>query len=210
MPEKKDDQNYYLIDDELVDGGCVLSFNNADRLLQDCKRVLKTKGSLSTTIGLYIFALEEFGKYLLLVDALKESKNPCQIPKNIFKIHNKKMDRILKEIPHTLQRYEQGEPITLSSNEDGHKFTSPDGRTISRLTSTTGYYLIPGNITEPNFDVRKDCFFVDWDEKNKRWKVNVDFSEKELEELIKKLESKMWYIFWENAFERIAIKNKKN
>src|SRR3989344_2482312 len=96
---KKGNKNgFYLIDKKLVENGIFLCIVNSQKLLADCKTLLKTNSSLSSVLGLYTFSLEEFGKYLLLRDILGQSNTyQCKVSKDIFSNHRKKIDRALEE-----------------------------------------------------------------------------------------------------------------
>lgn len=196
---------YYSLSKKSVHDGIYFSLMNAMKLLDDCEKLFKTNSSMSSTLGLYIFALEEFGKCLLITDVSSIPNNEYKISINVFDDHRLKINRGLQELPQEFTRYIRGETTTISSTDDGYTLLDLEGRTIARLSPTLGYYLIDGTKTKPTFDVRKDCFHVDWDCNTQEWKINVDLSRTELEHMISQLRQKMFDVFFEGFMREMSI-----
>ena len=74
----------YFLNHVEMNNGMKLCFNKAKRLLNDANILVDNGGDSSHALGLYIFALEEYGKGLLLRDCKKNAEGNYVVPTYIF------------------------------------------------------------------------------------------------------------------------------
>lgn len=178
---------YTFTREELLEG-IQLTKKNTLLLAEQALFLLKKKENASTALGLYSFAIEEWGKYLILNDNLKKSN--YVIDATIFgkgkKSHKSKFERGLANIPRLCKYFTK--PIDIEraiKEEKGIYLGKPDSGkyvhygvtnkpTIRRREFSIGNFLI-------NFDARKDCFYVGWNEEINEWKQQLPVSKKNLQ-----------------------------
>lgn len=96
----------YLLTEEQLKEGTNICFDKAKRLLNDAEILLKNWGTIGHAIGLYTFALEEYGKALLLKDCLSSAKEKYAVPIRIFRgreSHKLKIEKALNGLPNNCQ-----------------------------------------------------------------------------------------------------------
>lgn len=203
--KRKRKGEFYTLDKKSVEKGVFFSLMNAMKLLDDCRNLLKTNSSMSSSLGLYIFALEEYGKCLLISDHYRNPSNLYKIPAEVFSDHNKKISRALLDLPQKFQRFHRDKFTTILSTDEGYTLYDDEERKITRFSPTSGYYVTPGKFTSPMFEIRMDCFHVDWDDDEKDWKINVDILSKDLERFIVELQHKIFNVFFEDTERNLSI-----
>ena len=141
------------------------------------KDLLERGGSTTLSLGLYSISIEEYGKSKLLQEFLNQDDKSLSIPKNIFESYNLKFEKAFSSLPENCTTY--------SGN---FKISIPDLRRQKPLTKNkiklkdtveiaqTGEFS--NNNLPLNFEVRKTCFYLDWDEIENKWakppKINHD------------------------------------
>lgn len=184
-------ESYKFTKEELLEG-IQLTKNNVFLLAEQALFLLKKKKYASTALGLYSFAIEEWGKYLFLNDSLK--KSDYSIGVEIFgraqNSHKSKFQRGLEAIPTSCKIFtkpidiikaaEEEKSIYLGKPHSGdYKFYGLSKKpTIFQHEFSIGNFLI-------DFNARKECFYVDWNEENKEWKQPLPVSKKNLQISIK-------------------------
>lgn len=194
-------EDFYTLEKNQLLAGIVHCLSKAKQLLADVTRLLGTVTSLSSALGLYTFALEEYGKALWLYDCIKESQEKYKIPKEIFSNHNKKIKRALNELPEEFSKFYPGARLIIPSTEDETKIVGPNNEKIIRTSATTGVFWNTDKKYVTDFDVRKDCFYVGWDDKKRRWKYEIGIVDEDLEKFISKLEQNI------RSFEKTHLGN---
>lgn len=178
-------ESYALTKDELI-LGIKQAKENAILLAKQALFLTKKKEHVITSLGLYSFALEEWGKCLLLHDSL--SKGNYQINIGIFrgsKPHKLKFSRGLDDIPNECKHFRKildlsNETTILGKHVGDHLILhgiSKSGKTW-KSKIPVGDFLI-------DFNARMDCFYLDWDDHNRRWKKQNPVDRKDLQNKIK-------------------------
>jgi len=187
--------------------------DKSEKLLNDAEILLNNKGNLTNILGLYTFALEEYGKGLLLQDIIKAHKTKFEVPSNLFgrgkgtkKAHEKKFTRALSEFPEDAVRFFPGIRIFHNINMENKVITvGPKGKKITVSPGITGIFEISDDdksyddSIEPDFDhdfvtdfsSRLRCFYVDWDDTNKCWRFSLKISSENLSHAINVLKQKI-------------------
>ncbi len=161
----------YCLTKDQINEGIKICHDKIQSVLDHTKIILRQISDSNIALGLYTIAIEELGKLLLLQDALS-TPNPdstFNVKSQIFGKNGGghtliKFDRVLPVLPDKCKKVGNvigGVPITQHVR--------------------AGEVLIPINVgvipifnyNKTDFDMRKDVFYVDWDDKNKKWKTEV-------------------------------------
>jgi len=170
------EQPHYEIPKEKLEKGIKLCIDRAKQLTKDAVTVAK-KGNISHSLGLYTFAVEEFGKSLLLKEQKEMKNGNVLVPVWIFggkskkrkNSHNKKFQKALKELPYPCNVITLWEEIVdIASPED--RIIDVKGLDEPAVISAglTGEF---GLATDPDFEERLRVFYVDWNDEKKDWVV---------------------------------------
>jgi len=90
---------FFEISKEKLEEGIQYSLVNISVLLDHSQKACQKYTDNSIALGLYTFAIEEFGKLLYLLESFKTDKESYQIPKDIFfgqKSHKIKFEKSLQ------------------------------------------------------------------------------------------------------------------
>lgn len=157
---------YFLTEDQ-VTKGIELCKGRITSLLNDAENICKVVNNSKNAVGLYTIAIEECGKLLLLQDALQVQRNPdgkIALDVEIFgkgKGHTKiKFNRILTVLPDSCK--------TVGNIVGGFSSAFSDAFQKTKEDIST------------DFQIRKDIFYVDWDDTKNDWKVGLDIESKDL------------------------------
>ena len=142
----------------------VLSF------LEDAEILARNNGQISHYVGLYLYALEEFGKLLLLEDSLQSNGVNAQysVDKGIFgrgddsskrRQAHKLIDRALKTLPSDCEGRYKSKIIKTALNAPG-----PITEEVIAIVKDTQAQSSPFEISD-----RIKGFLIDWDDNNRRW-----------------------------------------
>jgi hypothetical protein len=209
-------QGDYTLSKQEIEEGIKHCNDKAKSFINDCEFLFQNKRNMNMVLGLYTFALEEYGKGLKLNDHLLKPKKTYNIQIFLFgkgggvKSHKEKINRALKELPPDCKHFYPAELI--KSNTDTNTKTisvGPNGKSVSVIGMTTGIFedttsgndviYIEGN-PESDFDTgftadflaRMNCLYVDWNNNNRRWKYGVSVSEENMSYLISELKKKIF------------------
>lgn len=184
-------KEFYEFTKEQLLEGIQLTKNNVFLLAKQALFLLKKKENSSTALGVYSFAIEEWGKYLILSDNLKKSNYSIGV--EIFgkapNPHKSKFQNGLENIPNNCKIFTK--PLDIKKMMDGEsvyigKSDSKDF-VIYGLTEKPTFFaneISVGNFSI-NFNARKECFYVDWDVERNAWKQPLLVSRKKLQMSIK-------------------------
>lgn len=180
--ENSSSMGYYLLEEGQLREGINKCIDKARRLLNDALLLIKDERKLAHAIGLYTFAMEEYGKALLLNECLRGAKvkGKYRVPIKIFRgkiAHELKLDKAGEHLPNNCRNLWIGVLVEypLNSNDEIYVTRTSDPMIVE--PDTTGLYSI---ITTVDWDVRESCFYVDWDDKNKCWKYELSAKKNEL------------------------------
>ena len=182
---------FYEISKEKLKEGILNSLTNITDLLNQSEKACQKYSDNSIALGLYTFAIEEFGKLLFLLDAYKADKESYQIQKDIFighESHKIKFEKALQKLPTECMLAEYGIEVHTNFSEENITIpVNPQGDKISILGGTTGTFSI-GTTGKPlDLITRMGSFYLDWDDKEKVWKSKPKVLEDGLKKSITKL-----------------------
>jgi len=158
--------------------GNKICIKTTQRLLQSSGLLLSSQ-NLDHALGLYTFAVEEFGKAIILKELIDNKKTLKKVPKKVFgmggksKSHNIKIKKAEKILPKECLIFQIGESLNMPSGKDTVQSLGRIKKKIKITANTTGTFLIDVKL---DFAVRMRCFYVDWDEKSEywhKWKSNL-------------------------------------
>ncbi len=167
----------YLIPENKIEEGIQFCINRSKELISDAK-LLAEQGNISHALGLYTFAIEEYGKSLLILEQTEKDGGNIIIPTWIFggkskkraNSHIKKIEKALEKLPHECQMITLWEEtIHTPTNEKREvEIEGEDDRVIIQTDLGTGTFSMG---TDPDFEERLKTFYVDWNDEKKKWVV---------------------------------------
>ena len=189
--------------EELVDG-CSRCIKNVRGLLASAK-ILNDDESVMMrqyALGLYMYAVEEYGKAVLLKKAITGNKDKYKIDGWILghgnpkrgNAHDKKMKVALNILPKNCGIIPRGiivtqaSPIKKTVITKKQKHGRVDQISNTEWTTGTSYDTTRRNIFDFNLDLKTGCFYMDWDPKNNSWKYDITMEPQNLKKNIQCLE----------------------
>jgi len=157
----------------------------AEQLCNSALKLMNNDNDLTHAYGLYTFAIEEFGKLLYLQEFFQNNNDIQKFQSYIFKgnkSHHMKFKKGLKNLPPACKNitiYKQaafpsGAAYTRKFGRGNLSFKFRSHSKISQFTSS-----------RPNFDMRMNSFYVDWNVNEKTWDFNYKVVKKDLNKAIK-------------------------
>jgi len=168
--------------------GNYICINNCERLLDTTLLILNNSVNLNHALGLYTFAVEEFGKAILLKDCLKDTEDKQYVPKIIFGgpgTHKQKFNRALKNLPDECKKIMVGIKLAFPSGKDFELELGLQGEKLHIPKNISGTFLTD---VLTKMDVRMRCFYVDWDMTSNdwiKWRTNLQTDHDTLEKAVK-------------------------
>lgn len=157
---------FYRIPKEKLEEGIEKCYRKIIRIINSLH--IRRYGDNTISLGLYSFAIEEFGKLLCLIEKYQDDKQLYFIPKNLFtgqKSHKIKFEKARLNLDQKCLK-----PIF------GFFGVPLDGKNF-KITTHRGQKITinPKNLYHPiheDFDLqtRMACFYLDWNEKREDWK----------------------------------------
>ena len=187
-----DNSDYFTMSDISLKIGNKICIKTTQRLLESSLSLLENSANLDHALGLYTFAVEEFGKAVLLKEQIDDDSIIKKIPKEVFGIskkgtgHNIKFKKAKEILPDECIILEIGEYLSIPSGKDMEQSLGKIKGKLHITANTTGTFLTDVMM---NFAVRMRCFYVDWDENSEywhKWKSNLQTDRDSLKHAIEK------------------------
>ena len=171
-------KTYQFTKDQLRNaiGKCI---ENVQGLLKSAQLLHEDKNTVQYSLGLYMYAVEEYGKAHLLKSYVTGNKNCVLIPRWIFGLgnpskdtsHNVKLREGFRNLPPDCKKLSNSLKFhvntTLSPRKD--LVETPTGSTsITVPAHSSGisvYRTSPTRELKPYY--KTGCFYIDWDESSK-------------------------------------------
>jgi AbiV family abortive infection protein len=186
-----------LTEKEIMDI-CDRCYENVGGLLKSAKLLLGQDGQ-QYALGLYMYAVEEFGKAQLL----KTHTMSHIIPNWIFgrkpflptSPHEAKIAEGFKYLPEECQILRVGFRFVINNNKRTQTYSLGRKLKVSVPPFTTGFISDVTYDSVLEFDFKTACFYIDWDDENrhptfkfevdiKRLDKNIRLFEKVLENIV--------------------------
>ena len=168
----------YHIEEYKLFQGVSNSIEKALSLANDAKCLLKKKDSFAHALGLYGFAIEEYGKAISLLES-KKLKTCYKVSIGIFEgptAHDRKFGRAIRDLPSICTDLQHFLTVRIRTNNPTtpQTFHGMDGESVSRGRDLTGKFE---DKTDEGFfmssKTRERCFYEDWDEWTNNWRPSL-------------------------------------
>lgn len=146
-----------LTESELREG-IVLCKRKIKKLLDDAEILLFNNGDIIHALGLYTFAVEEYGKLVHMTTSQKKDDGNYYLDGDIFRGHPKKFELAFTNLPNECKFV-----FALIASGLDRARTVKFGNTRFSITG------IGGVAKSIDFDIRMECFYVDWDKESRHW-----------------------------------------
>lgn len=187
--KKKDD---IMMNKSQIHAGIIKALSNSLTLAGYSKDIIERGGNPSLSLGLYSFAIEEFGKASMLNDVASSNQKEYSVPSFLFtgkKSHDLKFKAAFSVLPKECTQYDEKTNFAKFDN-----FTQKENYAVHHKG---GSKVIPKDKTEKfsildiliDFKTRMNCFYLDWDEQNNNWKPPPKISPKLLIKSISEFET---------------------
>jgi AbiV family abortive infection protein len=189
MQNKPVKQPFYHLTEIHLQETCSKCIDNVGDLLESSRLLLNNdKDEIEYfALGLYLYAVEEYGKAHLLKGYFTRNKKQYPVPTWIFGVHrppsgrtshDEKLEEGFKNLPYVCKKLSKVLEIRYNNFISTHTFVIRDklGQGSAAVGSgATGIFEDPTNIPsrEIDYDLKKDCFYVDWDDKQKKPKFTI-------------------------------------
>lgn len=190
----------YRIEREKLEESIGFCIANVTVILDKTTKIIDKNSDNSIALGLYTFAIEEFGRAILLREYLKENKKTYSVSKDIFESHEMKFRKAVEKLPMECVNPVYGVEISNNTSPDIVRIpVTPKGHEVAFAPATTGTAMIVGD-APIDLLTRMSCFFLDWDDSKKKWKNKPKVISGSLERGIWKLNQyvKSWSLSEQN------------
>lgn len=160
--------DYFILTKEQVRDGIMKCFSNIEKLIESVYIMSMNTNENPITIGLFSFAIEEYGKVLILKEELDKGELSIKIPKILFRgrdSHKLKFGKALSVLPDDAKNFSEKYAIEWIKFPESKIV---DGKLVKKVTEI----MEGGEDLPTTFEARMDCFYIDWDSINSTWKEN--------------------------------------
>jgi AbiV family abortive infection protein len=191
--EKSD---YFSLNSNELDSGIELCVGKARRLICASKLLANHEEFLSYALGLYVFALEEYGKSRMLQKAKSSCSNLHLVHRKIFgfgdgKSHKKKINEAMKNLPSKTINLQADYELKQNPNDKTRTVSLKDDKIrVSIGPNMSGNFSSRGDVDILE-DIRWRSFYLDWDDEQRYWKSELRSTKSELLKLISELENRI-------------------
>jgi AbiV family abortive infection protein len=195
--------SYDLTEAQLRDGydACI---KNAQNLLFSAKLLLTSENSLQYALGLYMYAIEEYGKAEILKEYMQENKNQYSIPGWIFGIgesgrdaHNKKLAKGLQKLPPVCSKLSPTAEMTTNTTKSTQTIVlKKNGIPVGSVSIggfSTGIFEDTTHIASQKvqLSLKTSCFYIDWNSTNCDWEFFLPTDRDQLTYIIERMKKQL-------------------
>ncbi len=169
----------FLLTKNQLQEGIELCIKKVNTIISDVEILCKNNGSESISVSLYTLAVEEFGKHLLLKKSFEAGPNKNQeyeIDSEIFIKHPLKFQTAISDLPEeclkfrTYDVFHEIEGIPKSFKKRAEKTRD----VLTNFQKLHPEIEVGGKISITyDFDVRKNLFYVEWNDEKKEWESTL-------------------------------------
>ncbi len=193
-PKEKIDFNLTKKDVVTTSERCV---QNVNSLLSCAKLLADNDDTRQYAAGLYLYAVEEYGKAQLLKQLLKQTGG--KIPGWIFgrrdsrisNAHNAKIIEGFKNLPDECQILSLGVRMIINTNEETQSFKIGRKQKVSLPGFTTGNFVDTSSSSRIELDFKTAFFYIDWDDENRIPSSKIAVEKTQLYKIIRLFEEKI-------------------
>jgi len=162
---------FYDMTESQIKSGVRKALLNATTLAAYSKDIVERGGNEVLALGLFSFAIEEFGKSALLSECLIKKQKMYRVPIQFFtgkKSHDIKFEKALSTLPKECTNFEAGIIRLTSENETKTLDVGSKEEIVSIPKGLTGVFSA-GDLPI-DFETRMNCFYLDWDHQKNKWR----------------------------------------
>ncbi len=130
------------------------------------KDMLERNANATIALGLYAFAIEEYGKSLFLKECMKKNEDRHKVKKVVFSgkdSHGKKFNKAFSTLPKERTSF-------LSEIKHVEPQFNSDRKGIGTKTSDSQTETFSASVLS-DLQARMSCFNLDWNDKTEKWKL---------------------------------------
>jgi len=175
-------KNYVMEKQGLIQG-INLCHQNILNLTKSVELTMKNKGNMRVALGLFSFAIEEYGKLLFFKDCIGKG-DTCSVPRFVFsgkKSHNLKFEKALKNLPSNCKKFFELKFVNTPIYEDKTLQVGPHNTNYT-FDHGTKIYTIGDFLVD--FETRMYCFYLDWNNSGKSWKIITNVHAESLQKTV--------------------------
>ena len=202
-PRSKENIDFNLTKKEVVitSKRCI---QNVNSLLSCAKLLGDNDDTRQYAAGLYLYAVEEYGKAQLLKQLLKQTGG--KIPGWIFgrgdsrisNAHNAKINEGFKNLPDECQILSVGVKMEINTNEKTQTFKIGRKQKVSPLGFATGNFVDTSSGSRVELDFKTAFFYIDWDDENRIPSSRIAVEKTQLYKIIRLFEEKIVRVRWDS------------
>lgn len=168
--KKKED---FKINHSQIKSGVKKALSNSLTLAGYSKDIIERGGNTYLSLGLFSFAIEEYGKSIMLSEIASSKQKEYSVPTVLFtgkKSHDHKFNKALSSLPKECTYFDSGVALTNSPSLTKSKPWGVDahGESLSSPKATTETFSMGDILID--FETRMNCFCLDWDDEKNSWK----------------------------------------
>jgi AbiV family abortive infection protein len=175
MNTKNDDkEKYYVLTKDQLSIGVCKCLENVKGLLSEA--LLLTQFRSQYAVGLYIVAVEEFGKALLLMHTPANEKRPTtyKVRRNLFRghtAHEEKINVAINKLPDICRNiFANVTEIPTSGKKSNilkNRMWKYRNVVVPLPRGIRGNFIVSVKVGR---DMLEDSFYIDWDKQNNKWR----------------------------------------
>jgi len=163
--------------------GIQLCYSKINAILNDVEILCNNSGSESTSVALYTLAVEEYGKYILIKKSLNSkprNDKTYALNSDIFHNHALKFKMAIEDLPEDCLEFQKFDiDHDVEDVPKSYQIKAQSMRkSLNNLKKSLPEADIGGTVTIVyDFDVRKNLFYVEWNDKKKKWESTLHTEE---------------------------------
>jgi AbiV family abortive infection protein len=154
--------------------GCKRCKENVRGMLNGASILLKHQDSQQYALGLYIYAVEEYGKSISLREVVDGSRVTYEIPEWIFEDHATKLIKGFENLPKECRMIARGIRVSSNFSKENKVIKIDADRQVTIGAFATGWFLdVSPYDYKQNIILKETCFYIDWDRRNGTWNYDI-------------------------------------
>jgi AbiV family abortive infection protein len=163
-------QETFTMSHSQIKSGIKKALLNSLTLAGYSKDILERGGNPSLSLGLYSFAIEEYGKAINLIKIASSKQKNYSVPYNLFGkgiSHKINLKAAISELPKPCVGFETEIAFTATNPKKSKTLHESQGETKNNLKNSPEKFSVVDVLI--GFNTQMDCFYLDWDEQQSKW-----------------------------------------
>lgn len=166
-------KEFYQISKSQLKTGIRKSLLGAIELAGYAKDMAERGGNTTLALGLYSFAIEEYGRSLFFSKLLEKDHDNYSVPKVLFrgkKSHDLKFKKALATLPEECSRHHIGGEFFVPSPNKIVEMSVESTKKLVIYPWIAGTFAMEDFPTD--FETRLSCFYLDWNDEKNKWRTS--------------------------------------